>query len=275
MRRASRGTPGVGVARRTCAQWSSWGGRGRSCRMYRLASAATREVSIHAARPARLPRPRTSCSVTICHTAAHPLSPRTSAHFRRVPSPAPATVVRRTLVWSAPHSPYPRRPRPWHCSAAPSPSRSRKRRLNENFVRLTFAGPDLAEFADTCLDQRIKLVLGADARLSSAGAAPRGWTGGATSLTTAPDHAPTPPASCAGSRRRSTSTSDARTSGPASHFALEAQVGDRALLGAYADHRRRTRRAWRRSGALHRLCWSAMRPPSPPSRTSSAVCPRM
>ena len=129
-----------------------------------------------------------------------------------------------------------------------------RQRLSENFVRLTFAGPDLAEFADTCLDQRIKLVLGTDAQLSSAGAAPS-WMDWWRDQPD--DERPTMRTYTARFVRREQAEVDVDfvthgTSGPASRFALEAQVGDRALLvGAYADHPEADTQglAWRRSGA--------------------------
>ena len=129
-----------------------------------------------------------------------------------------------------------------------------RQRLSENFVRLTFAGPDLAEFADTCLDQRIKLVLGTDAQLSSAGAAPS-WMDWWRDQPD--DERPTMRTYTARFVRREQAEVDVDfvthgTSGPASRFALEAQVGDRALLvGAYADHPETDTQglAWRRSGA--------------------------
>lgn len=129
-----------------------------------------------------------------------------------------------------------------------------RRPLSRNFVRLTFAGPDLTEFADTCLDQRIKLVLGTDAQLDEAAAAPS-WLDWWRDQPN--DERPTMRTYTARFVRREEAQVDVDfvthgTAGPASRFALEAPVGARAILvGAYADHPEADTQglAWRRAGA--------------------------
>ena len=129
-----------------------------------------------------------------------------------------------------------------------------RRQLSRNFVRLTFAGPDLSEFADTCLDQRIKLVLGTDAQLDEAAAAPS-WLDWWRDQPN--DERPTMRTYTARFVRREEAQVDVDfvthgTTGPASRFAIEAPVGARAILvGAYADHPEADTQglAWRRAGA--------------------------
>ena len=129
-----------------------------------------------------------------------------------------------------------------------------RRQLSRNFVRLTFAGPALSEFADTCLDQRIKLVLGTDAQLDEAAAAPS-WLDWWRDQPN--DERPTMRTYTARFVRREEAQVDVDfvthgTTGPASRFAIEAPVGARAILvGAYADHPEADTQglAWRRAGA--------------------------
>lgn len=126
--------------------------------------------------------------------------------------------------------------------------------LSENFVRLTFAGPDLTEFADTCLDQRIKLVLGTDAQIDEAAAA-ESWMDWWRDQTN--EDRPTMRTYTARFVRRAEAQVDIDfvthgRAGPASRFALEAELGARALLvGAYADHPEADTQglAWRPDGA--------------------------
>ncbi len=133
-------------------------------------------------------------------------------------------------------------------------SLSQRTRLSVNFFRLTFTGPDLAEFADTCLDQRIKLVFGTDAQLDEA-AATEDW---ATWWREQPNESrPTMRTYTARFVRRDAQEVDVDfvthgSEGPASRFALTAEPGDRlVIVGAYADHPEADTQglAWRRSGA--------------------------
>lgn len=131
---------------------------------------------------------------------------------------------------------------------------TRREQLSDNFFRLTFSGPDLTEFADTCLDQRIKLVFGTDAQLDEAAAAESwlDWWRGQPNETR-----PIMRTYTARFVRREAAELDVDfvthgTDGPASRFALEAQPGDRLIVvGAYADHPEADTQglAWRRDGA--------------------------
>src|SRR5699024_9761683 len=112
----------------------------------------------------------------------------------------------------------------------------------------------LAEFADTCLDQRIKLVFGTDAQLEEAAAA-EDW---ATWWREQPNDArPTMRTYTARYVRREACEVDVDfvthgTEGPASRFALEAEPGERlVIVGAYADHPEADTQglAWRHHGA--------------------------
>ena len=131
---------------------------------------------------------------------------------------------------------------------------TRREQLSDNFFRLTFSGPGLTEFADTCLDQRIKLVFGTDAQLDEAAAAESwlDWWRGQPNETR-----PIMRTYTARFVRREAAELDVDfvthgTDGPASRFALEAQPGDRLIVvGAYADHPEADTQglAWRRDGA--------------------------
>lgn len=131
---------------------------------------------------------------------------------------------------------------------------TRREQLSDNFFRLTFSGPDLTEFADTCLDQRIKLVFGTDAQLDEAAAAESwlDWWRDQPNETR-----PVMRTYTARFVRREAAELDVDfvthgTDGPASRFALEAQLGDRlVIVGAYADHPEADTQglAWRRDGA--------------------------
>lgn len=131
---------------------------------------------------------------------------------------------------------------------------TRRTRLSDNFFRLTFTGPELAEFADTCLDQRIKLVFGTDAQLDEAAAADD-W---ATWWREQPNESrPTMRTYTARYVRRDAREVDVDfvthgSEGPASRFALTAEPGDRlVIVGAYADHPEADTQglAWRRDGS--------------------------
>ncbi|SMY11531.1 siderophore-interacting protein [Brevibacterium jeotgali] len=131
---------------------------------------------------------------------------------------------------------------------------TRRTRLSDTFYRLTFTGPELAEFADTCLDQRIKLVFGTDAQLDEAAAADD-W---ATWWREQPNESrPTMRTYTARYVRRDAREVDVDfvthgSEGPASRFALTAEPGDRlVIVGAYADHPEADTQglAWRRDGA--------------------------
>lgn len=131
---------------------------------------------------------------------------------------------------------------------------TRRTRLSDNFHRLTFTGPELSEFADTCLDQRIKLVFGTDAQLDEAAAADD-W---ATWWREAPNESrPMMRTYTARYVRRDAHEVDVDfvthgSEGPASRFALTAEPGDRlVIVGAYADHPEADTQglAWRRDGS--------------------------
>ena len=131
---------------------------------------------------------------------------------------------------------------------------TRREQLSDNFFRLTFSGPGLTEFADTCLDQRIKLVFGTDAQLDEAAAA-ESWLDWWREQPN--ETRPIMRTYTARFVRREAAELDVDfvthgTDGPASRFALEAQPGDRLIVvGAYADHPEADTQglAWRRDGA--------------------------
>ena len=131
---------------------------------------------------------------------------------------------------------------------------ARRTRLSDNFFRLTFTGPALDEFADTCLDQRIKLVFGTDAQLDEA-AATDDW---ATWWREQPNESrPVMRTYTARYVRRDAREVDVDfvthgSEGPASRFALNAEPGaPLVIVGAYADHPEADTQglAWRRDGA--------------------------
>lgn len=131
---------------------------------------------------------------------------------------------------------------------------ARRTRLSDNFFRLTFTGAELAEFADTCLDQRIKLVFGTDAQLDEA-AATDDW---ATWWREQPNESrPVMRTYTARYVRRDAREVDVDfvthgSEGPASRFALNAEPGaPLVIVGAYADHPEADTQglAWRRDGA--------------------------
>ncbi|WP_029089483.1 siderophore-interacting protein [Brevibacterium album] len=116
---------------------------------------------------------------------------------------------------------------------------SARRQLSASFHRLTFSGPDLHRFADTCLDQRIKLVLGPPEVLAQAAAADS-WLDWWRAQ---PDETRPIMRTYTSRRvRREDREVDVDfvahgTEGPASRFALTARVGEAALLvGADAEH---------------------------------------
>lgn len=131
---------------------------------------------------------------------------------------------------------------------------TRRARLSDNFHRLTFSGPELTEFADTCLDQRIKLVFGTDAQLDEAAVADDWATWWREQSN---ESRPTMRTYTARYVRRDAQEIDVDfvthgSEGPASRFALEAAPGDRlVIVGAYADHPEADTQglAWRRDGA--------------------------
>lgn len=111
-------------------------------------------------------------------------------------------------------------------------------RLSPSFVRIRFGGLDLAAFADNGSDQRIKLVLPLDGTNEDFGCFPRAadWYG---QWRTLPEHRRNPIRTYTVARLHQPGTRSARLdvemvlhgdSGPATHWAARARIGDRLLI---------------------------------------------